>query len=151
MPRRRSPLHDDAGSTLPLIAVFAALAIALILVASAATSLYLERKRLLAVADGAALAGAESFELADLLDQPDPESARPVLDDAGVRAAVDVHLAMVPSAGDDTPIAVLEAGSPDGTSATVTLGSVWRPPILAFAVPDGVAIEATATARSVFG
>ncbi|MDO9591011.1 MAG: pilus assembly protein TadG-related protein, partial [Microcella sp.] len=63
-PRRRMPRldpRDDRGSILPLIAGFGALALAVVLLVSAATSLYLDRTRLFTLADGAALAAAESF------------------------------------------------------------------------------------------
>ena len=58
--------RDDTGSTLPLVLFYAALAIGLILVVVAASSLYLERKQLFTLADGAALVGAESFDLDDV-------------------------------------------------------------------------------------
>ena len=59
-------IRDEDGSTLPLIIFYAALSLALILLVVAATSLYLERKRLFTLADGASLVGAESFSLGDV-------------------------------------------------------------------------------------
>lgn len=149
---RRSLLRlrdDDAGSTLPLITAFTALALALILVGMAATSLYLERKRLLSTADAAALAGAEAFELADVaLDPADPAGLRIALRDDAVRGAVDAHLgAAGPGALDGLRIVV--AGSPDGQTAEVTLEARWAPPVVIWLLPDGLPIEATATARAV--
>jgi hypothetical protein len=38
----------------------------------------------------------------------------------------------------------------DGRSATVTLSALWRPPIVSLLVPEGIPIEVTAVARSVF-
>lgn len=58
--------RDDRGSILPLVAGFGTLALAVVLLVSAATSLYLERTRLYTLADGAALAAAESFDLASV-------------------------------------------------------------------------------------
>ena len=43
-----------------------------------------------------------------------------------------------------------DASSPDGTSANVTLSAYWRPPVLSLLVPEGLRIEVTAVARSVF-
>ncbi|WP_233279323.1 pilus assembly protein TadG-related protein, partial [Microterricola pindariensis] len=59
----RGRLRGEEGSSLVLTVFYGAFALALILIVVAATSLSLERKRLLSVADGAALAGAEAFEL----------------------------------------------------------------------------------------
>lgn len=151
MRRVREVASGDEGSTLPLIAAFLAFSVALILVVVAATSLYLERKKLLTLADGAALAGAEAFELGDVtLDPANPDALHANLDDRAVRAAVDAYLDAVPDARRDGT-AVTVADSPDGSSARVTLESTWTPPIVAFVLPDGLRIEATSTARSVFG
>lgn len=88
MPRPWSrKLAADDGSTLPLIIFFGMLSLVLILLVVAATSLYLERKRLFTVADGAALVGAEAFELADV--GPTSEGYRPTLSSGEVASAVD--------------------------------------------------------------
>ena len=60
------------------------------LIVASATSLYLERKRLFTLADGAALVGAESFELDAVAMTPD--GPRATLTDAGVRDAVRDYL-----------------------------------------------------------
>ncbi len=60
---RTSGRPADEGSILPLIAGYGALALVVVLLVTAANSLYIERKRLFSLADGAALVGAESFEL----------------------------------------------------------------------------------------
>jgi hypothetical protein len=136
-------IRDERGSTLPLIIFYAGLSLILVLLVTAATALYLERKRLFTLADGAALAGAEAFPLAGLAD------GRPQLRTADVAAAVSGYLDSAPS--ELTGLAVEAADSPDGVSARVTLSSYWRPPVLTVFVPDGLRIEVTATARSVFG
>jgi hypothetical protein len=46
---------------------------------------------------------------------------------------------------------LVDATTVDGLSATVTVSSIWRPPIVTVFLPEGLRIEATATARSVFG
>ncbi len=58
--------RDDRGSILPLVILYGILALALVLIVTAATSLYLEKKRLFTLADGAALVGAESFSLTEV-------------------------------------------------------------------------------------
>jgi hypothetical protein len=147
-PGRRARLRDDAGSTLPLVAGFGALALALVLVAAAASSLYLERKQLFTLADGAALVGAEAFDLdaVTVVDgHPDVE-----LHPADVLRDVRSFLASTPNGGFDG-LVLEQATTPDGESATVTLSAVWRPPVVTAFFPEGLRIEATATARAVFG
>ena len=149
MKRLRAALGDDEGSTLPLVIFFGFVALALVLIVTAATSLYLERKRLFTVADGAALVGAEAFELNEVARTPSG-FVRPDLVDADVAEAVEAYLAGNPTA-DFEALSVDAAHSIDGHSATVTLSSMWRPPVVTIFVPDGIRIDATATARSVFG
>lgn len=144
----RSRLRDEEGSTIPLVVGFGVLALVLVLVAVAASSLYLERKRLFTLADGAALVGAEAFDLDDVA--PTPDGLRAQLEPAEVHAAVAEYLA-----GAATPsfegLVLESATSVDGRSATVTLSAIWRPPVVTVFFPDGIRIETTALARSVFG
>ncbi|MGY6497422.1 MAG: pilus assembly protein TadG-related protein [Microcella sp.] len=139
-------LADDSGSILPLIAGYAALGLVVVLLVSAATSLYLERKRLFTLADGAALVGAESFEL-DAVRGPDG-SLRPRLDNASVARDVSAYLAEAPTQGFDA-LRLVAARTPDGVSSEVTLEAAWRPPVVTLFVPDGFTLAVTATARSV--
>lgn len=136
--------RDDTGSTLPLIMFYASLSLILILLVTAATALYLERKRLFTLADGAALVGAESFDL----DTVNPSDGSPLLQTADVAAAVDGYLASASSEFEG--LGVERADTPDGRSARVTLSAYWRPPVLTVFVPDGLRIEVTSTARAVF-
>ena len=144
----RMRLRDDEGSILPLVILYGILGLALVLIVTAATSLYLEKKRLFTLADGAALVGAESFSLADVTLGPD--GPRPLLRPGEVRAAVSDYLGGNPI-GDFESLKLVEATTFDELSATVTVSSVWRPPVVTVFVPEGLRIEATATARSVFG
>lgn len=134
----------DDGSTLPLVGVFTALAILVVLVGAAASSLHLERMRLLDVADGAALVGAESFALAGVVD------GRPRLDAAEVDRAARDYLAAAEGGSGLDEVVLERAGTDDGRSATVTLSTTWRPPVIAFLAPGGVRIEASSVARAVF-
>ncbi|MBC7723436.1 MAG: hypothetical protein H7146_01630 [Burkholderiaceae bacterium] len=141
---------NEEGSTLPLTIFYGFLSLVLILIVVSATSLYLERKRLFTLADGAALAGAEGFSLDSVTRSSGGLEAH--LQPADVASAVTGYLgtaASEASAGFDE-LSVVEAGSPDGRSATVTLAATWHPPVLVILVPDGVRIEVTAVARSVF-
>lgn len=140
-------VRDEEGSILPLIAVFTALAIALVLVVTAATSLYLERKRLYSIADGAALAGAESFPLDRALTAG--EVPRPQLTDASVAGAARGYLDVATTSRVEQ-LRLERAGTDDGRTARVTLSGWWRPPVVTLFVPDGIRLEVTTTARSVF-
>jgi hypothetical protein len=40
--------------------------------------------------------------------------------------------------------------SVDGRSATVELSARWSPPVVSLLVPDGIRIDVTSTARSIF-
>lgn len=130
--------RDDDGSILPLTIGYAMIALALILVCADATSLYLAQKRLDALADAAALAGADGFTLVTDGDQP---TAR--LSSQGVREQAAALVAQV------APSAVLvAASSPDGASARVEVSGQWHPPVITVFVPDGITLHAVATSRT---
>ena len=140
-------LDSEEGSTLPLTIFYGLLSLLLILLVVAATSLYLERKRLFTLADGAALVGAEAFDLGTVsLTAAGP---RPVLTTADVASAVGGYLANAPVDRFES-LRLERAESTDGRSATVALSSHWRPPLLSLLVPEGIRIDVTAVARSVF-
>ena len=140
-------MRDDQGSTLLLTIFYGFLSLVLVLLVVAASSLYLERKRLFTLADGAALVGAEAFELDDVI--VTPSGPRVDLQDVDVAAAVSAYVASTPNGFES--LRIDRAESVDGRSATVQLSAYWRPPIISLLVPDGIPIEVTAVARSVFG
>lgn len=129
---------DDDGSVLILTLGYAVLAMVAVFVCVDATSLYLAQKRVESVADAAALAAADGFELTVEGDMPVA-----VLTTAGVRSQAQ---AIVDEVGGGA--ALVSATTPDGVSARVTVADSWHPPILTLFVPDGVALEATATSRT---
>ena len=146
MTRAARSVADEDGSTLLLTIFYGVLGLALVLVVVSATSLYLERKRLFTLADGAALAAAESWRLDDARVE-DGE----LMFDLGaesVRAAAYDYL------GDASHslrgLDLVRADSADGRSATVTLRAIWHAPISSEFLPVTVPIEVTADARSVF-
>lgn len=141
-------MRRDDGSILPLVCGFGALALARILVVASATSLYLERKRLFTLADGAALVGAEAFTLADV--RVTREGPRVDLQPKQVRAAVNSYLAGQPIGGFEA-LHLDEATTLDGRSARVTVSAIWRPPVVSIFVPEGMRVAATAVSRTVFG
>lgn len=136
--RRASVTGDDDGSVLLLALGYAVLALATVLVCVDATSLYLEQMRLGALADAAALAGADGFVLEIVDGAP---TARLHSDDVRAQA-----LALLDAA--DVDAGLVRADTPDGTSARVTLAGTWHPPVFSLFVPDGVDLRATATSRT---
>lgn len=140
-------MRDDEGSTLLLTIFYGFLSLVLVLLVVAASSLYLERKRLFTLADGAALVGAEAFDLSDVT--VTPSGPRLQLENADVAAAVSDYVASTPSGFES--LSIDRALTVDGRSATVTLSAFWRPPLVSLLVPQGIPIEVTAVARSVLG
>lgn len=124
---------------------FAALAIALIIAVAVATSLLIERRRLFTVADGAALAAAEAFALEQVAF--DGATATPELTARAVdRAAID----WAERAAGELREVQVEGASADARSATVTVSSAWRPPLVSLLLPEGIRLDVTASARSIF-
>jgi uncharacterized membrane protein len=144
----RRDLREDDGSTPPLTIFYGFLCLALVLLVVAATSLYLERKRLYTLADGAALVGAEAFALDAVT--PTARGFRPTLRTPDVASAVAGYLTTNPI-GSFESLTLERAETVDGRSATVALSAYWRPPVLSVLLPQGLRLEVTAVARSVFG
>ncbi|WP_349898591.1 pilus assembly protein TadG-related protein [Parafrigoribacterium soli] len=140
-------MSDDEGSILPLTIFYGFLSLVLILLVVAASSLYIERKRLFTVADGAALAGAEAFTVDAVA--ATPTGIRPTLKTPDVAAAVAEYLEDNPRTEFES-LHVDRAETVDGRSATVALSAYWRPPVVSLLVPQGFRIDVTALARSVF-
>nr|WP_241429107.1 pilus assembly protein TadG-related protein [Agrococcus sp. ARC_14] len=137
--------REEDGSTLLLTIGFAALALALIIAVTAATSLLIERRRLFSVADGAALAAAEAFALEQV--RFDGTDATPQLADAAVdRAAAD----WASRAGGDLTEVRVDGAAADARSATVSVSSAWHPPVVSLLLPEGIRLDVTSTARAVF-
>ncbi|MEJ3405039.1 pilus assembly protein TadG-related protein [Rathayibacter sp. YIM 133350] len=147
MNRLRALRDDERGSTLPLVIFFMVLALLVIIAVAGATSLYIERKRLLTLADGAALAGAEAFDLSQV-SAADGE-LRIRLEGDRVRAAAEEYLDAAPHE-QLRDLALSDAGTPDGHSAAVSLTASWRPPVLSLFLPEGITLRVDSTARSVF-
>ncbi|KSU79379.1 hypothetical protein AS031_03665 [Pseudarthrobacter enclensis] len=111
------------------------------------SSVYLEHKRLLSLADGASLAAADSYTLGEVASQGGSPSA--VLNPARVRAVAADFVSRSPAAARFQGLAVAgSTGTPDGSTAVVVLTAEVHPPVVNFLVPGGIAIEAASTARS---
>lgn len=138
----------EDGSTVPLILVFLVIAAGFVAVAAGATALHLERLRLLTVADGAALAGAESFRVEDV--QVAGSAVVPVLHDPQVRAAVSSYLGDADLTGFDGFRLERASAGDGGRSAEVRLTAIWHPPIGSMFLPIAVPVTVTSSAAARF-
>jgi uncharacterized membrane protein len=139
--------RDERGQVAVLIIGFVAISLLILTVVMAVSSVYIERKKLLSVADGAALAAADTFTLADV--EAGEGAPVPRLSDGAVHSAVQRYLAETGAAGRFNGLAVSGGtGSPESRTAHVELSAVVHPPMVNFLVPDGVPITVFSDARS---
>lgn len=136
--------RGDRGSILPLVAGLVALCGVAIVGIIDSTDLALARTNLQSTADLAALVGAETFD--PLTARFDGTTVSIRLTSRGVRRAARRFVL------DSTnSVRVVAADSPDGRTARVTVRTTWSPPLGSDFFPAGFPIEATASARIVFG
>ncbi|GAB7193283.1 hypothetical protein NUM3379_39920 [Kineococcus sp. NUM-3379] len=122
----------DEGRILLLSLAYALVAACLVLTATAASAVHLQRKRLLAVADAAAADAADAVDRAAYY-SPDRSSdgtgAALPLSDASVRAAVAAYLERSGARSEVVGLAVgAGTGTPDGRTAEVVLLARLEPP-----------------------
>jgi uncharacterized membrane protein len=138
---------DEDGQVIVLIIGYVLLALLVTTVVVGISSVYLEHKRLLSLADGASLAAADSYTLGEVGTGGDGPTA--VLSSARVTNVASDFVIRTPASQRFDKLAVAPAtGSPDGSTAVVVLSAAVHPPVVNFLVPDGIKIEATSTARS---
>jgi uncharacterized membrane protein len=140
-----APAADDQGTVLLLILGLVVLAAMLVAVVTDVSALYLQRRELMAAADGAALAGAQAVDKARIYRTGLPSAGPVPLDPVAAKSAALSYLASVDVRLDDvrvettgTTVSVTIATRyPLPVSNTVTLGSAGSP-----------VVDATATART---
>ena len=130
-----------------LIIGYVLLALLLATVVTAASSVYIEHKKLLSLADGASVAAADSFTLGTARDRRRQPHRRPH------RCPRAERRRRLPGPQQRLhPVQRSQhrpgTGSPDGSTAVVVLSAAVHPPVVNFLVPDGIRIEASSTARS---
>jgi hypothetical protein len=137
---------QEDGQITVLILGFVLLSLLLASVVMGASAVYLERKKLLSLADGAALAAADSYTVGDIGGSGTPSTS---LVDARVLAATGSYLdaSNAFSRHDHLSIAPGTGSEPGGT-AVVALTAIAHPPVISFLLPEGILIEARSTARS---
>ncbi|MCT9870178.1 pilus assembly protein TadG-related protein [Paenarthrobacter aurescens] len=139
-----NPREDGQMSV--LIVGFVVLALLLATVVMGASAIYLEHKKLLSLADGAALTAADSFMVGELGGGSLPS---PSLVDQRVVTAAGSHLVSSDAySRHDHLVVAAGTGSEPGGTAVVVLTAVAHPPVISFLLPEGIVVEARSTARS---
>ncbi|BCW46140.1 hypothetical protein StoSoilB5_33240 [Arthrobacter sp. StoSoilB5] len=136
----------EEGQMSVLIVGFVLLALLLASVVIATSAIYLEHKKLLSLADGAALAAADSYVVGDIEGISAPSAS---LVDERVLGAVDLYLGSSDAFSKHDHLAIAPGtGSSNGGTAVVVLSAIAHPPLVNFLLPGGIPVEARSTARS---
>lgn len=139
--------NREDGQLMVFIIGYVLLALLVTSVVVDASSVYLEHKKLLSLADGASVAAADSFTLG-ALEEPSGSPAA-VLTSGRVRSAADDYLNRSGAFGRFSGLEVATVtGSPDGYTAVVVLSAAVHLPVVNHLVPDGIRIEARSSARA---
>lgn len=151
----RRPGGDD-GRVLLLALVYGVIALVLVLVVAAASTVHLDRKRLLALADAAALDAADAIDEPAYFAATEREAGLVAvpLTDATVRAAATGYLERPQGGGRfvDLTVDLAATGTPDGTTAVVVLRArslPLLPDLLAGRWAGGVPLRVSASAVAV--
>ena len=143
--------RDDEGAVSVLVIGYAVLALMLVLVVVSASAVHLDRKRLLALADGAALAAADDVDQNTYYRSGVRPGDGVPLTDAQVTSSVQQYLKSRPPA--DFPVTVDPAtgADPTGRVAQVRLCSRFLPPFTSWVLAawsDGIPACADSTATT---
>ncbi|WP_104179065.1 pilus assembly protein TadG-related protein [Arthrobacter sp. B0490] len=156
--RGRGPGSDrrEDGQVGVLVIGYLLVSLLVVTVVLAVSSVYIEHKKLLSAADGAALAAADDYSIDVGIGGgigggagTGATTPLPALQDSGVEESAAGYLAATGAGARLAQLAVDPAtGAPDGRTARVVLTAVVRPPIVNFLVPEGIPIIARADARA---
>lgn len=140
----------DGGQVMILIVGYAVLTLLVLTVVMAVSAVYIQHKKLLSVADSAAVAASDAFGLGQVAGGSSVPT--PALSNSSVKGAVAKHLEQTGAAGRFDSLAIASAtGAPDGRTAHVVLSAVAHPPIINFLVPAGIEVVAVSNARPQLG
>ncbi|MHA7278871.1 pilus assembly protein TadG-related protein [Arthrobacter sp. MDT2-2] len=151
MSRRQAEGKDGAedGQVGVLIIGYLLISLLVVTVVLAVSAVYIEHKKLLSAADGAALAAADNYSIPVGAGGAGATPPLPVLQGSGVEESTAGYLAATGAAARFEQLAIDPAtGAPDGRTARVVLTAVVRPPIVNFLVPAGIPIVAQSDARA---
>ena len=143
----RDPGRTEDGQTLLLGVGMISVVAVLVLVVASATAVYLDLKTLTSLADSAAAAAADHVDEDGYFEGLQAGGAPGRLTDAGVRAAALDDMEAQPERLE--ALSLVQADTPDGVTAVVTLTARSRPPFLPWGVipARGFTISATGSAR----
>ncbi|MPY09505.1 pilus assembly protein TadG-related protein [Arthrobacter bussei] len=137
----------EDGQVGVLIIGYVLISLLVITVVLAVSAVYIGHKKLLSVADGAALAAADNYSID--AGSGGTTTPLPSLQDAGVEQSASGYLLATGAATRFDQLTVDPAtGAADGRTARVVLTAVVRPPIVNFLVPEGIPIVVQADARA---
>jgi len=153
--RRFRAARGDDGQVLLLSIAYGVIALLLVTVVVSASSIHIERKRLQALADSLAADAADAIDQGAFyrgeLTGPGPGTALSLTDD-GVRASVEDRLARHRALVQRFDgLEVVDASTPDGRTADVTLAAVAKPALISWVTApwsDGIELRVTARARA---
>ena len=135
---------SERGSILPLIGGAVMLLLVMVFGVSASTSLLIERARLFALADGAAIAAAESFNPQSVI-----RTSQGVITPMTSAEVKTQSVAFLQAVGQGSLEGVLleRAVSVNQRVVEVTLSSLWAPPMVSQFFPASMRISVTARAQ----
>ncbi|WP_426003289.1 pilus assembly protein TadG-related protein [Paenarthrobacter sp. NyZ202] len=137
---------NEDGQISVLIVGYLVLVLLVAAVVMAVSAVYLEHKKLLSLADGAALAAADTYGPEAL-----QAAGAPALSLTGdkVRHAVQRYLEASQAVPLHDRLEIAPGtGSSSGGTAVVVLTSVAHPPLVSLLLPEGIVVEAKSSARS---
>jgi uncharacterized membrane protein len=139
--------RSDDGQIGILVIGYLLISLLVVTVVLAVTAVYIEHKKLLSAADGAALAAADDYSIDVRVGAS--TTPLPVLQDSGVEDSAAGYLSTTGADARFEQLGIDPAtGAADGRTARVVLTAVVRPPIVNFLVPAGIPIIAQADARA---
>ncbi|MHA7238271.1 pilus assembly protein TadG-related protein [Arthrobacter sp. TMS1-12-1] len=139
----------EEGQIGVLVIGYLLICLLVVTVVLAVSAVYIEHKKLLSVADGAALAAADNYSIDVGGGGGSPTTPLPALQSRGVEESVAGYLAATGAATRFERLSIdPSTGADDGRTARVVITAVVRPPIVNFLVPAGIPIVARADARA---
>ncbi|WP_082046374.1 pilus assembly protein TadG-related protein [Arthrobacter sp. L77] len=141
--------HSEDGQVGVLVIGYLLVCLLVVTVVLAVSAVYIDHKKLLSVADGAALAAADNYSIDVRGPGEGATTPLPALQDAGVEESAAGYLAATGAGARFEQLSVdPSTGAEDGRTARVVLTAVVRPPLVNFLVPAGIPIVAQADARA---
>jgi uncharacterized membrane protein len=144
-------IPDDEGQILVMLIAYVLLTLLMITVLVDITAVHLERARLFALSDATALDAADALDRARFYGSTRTVADVP-LSDQTVKDSAEAYLSQADPPHGITAVAISDpSGSPDGSTARVTLIGRAHLPLLSFVVSawsGGVPLHATSQARA---